>query len=83
MKTHFSCPICKIDIEIRNEYLMVDPNLGERDRVGLSNKIFHMQQHKKVKLLKKKITYFEEKLKQLKDELKLNIDFLHQNSDGT
>ena len=48
MNRTFKCPICKKDVELINDYAANDPTNSEEylNKIRLSNKRFHMRQHK-------------------------------------
>ena len=70
MKTTFRCPICKNEIDI-GEFGVMSVG-GKPYEYRLSNKRFHMRQHKRIKqiekLIKKRQKQLQEAEKNLREE---------------
>ena len=57
MNRTFKCPICKRDVELLNERAVNDSTNSKEylNKIRLSNKRFHMKQHKIIKSHPKRI----------------------------
>lgn len=67
----FRCPLCKTDVKI-GEFGKMSSGANPYE-YRLANKRFHMLQHKTIKKLKHKISIVNNKLKELKEEISIEL----------